>query len=203
LTTCIVSVPSFTQKAALLLTAGVRASGKSVPVRVATTAIAPFVGPESGLFEVRSGASAMAKSPKISVKQTALLFASFASAANTKRGNGTQIKQNLLDINAKLIKALSKHEFADASARVYEVLLEKIIDLQKKFKKLKNAYEQLKEQQQSGTIIPTVAVIFGCSTRGISWVPDVLTRTIEAASRFRMIIPQYRAFVFFFRIFPF
>jgi hypothetical protein len=41
--------------------AGVRASGKLVPVRVATKAIAPFVGPGSGPFEVRSGAFAMAR----------------------------------------------------------------------------------------------------------------------------------------------
>jgi hypothetical protein len=114
--------------------AGVRASGKSVPVRVATTAIAPFVGPGSGPFEVRSGASAMARSPKIPAKQAALPSASSASAATTKRGNSTQTKQDLLNINAKLIKALSKHEFADALTKAYEAFLEKIIDLRTKFK---------------------------------------------------------------------
>jgi hypothetical protein len=137
-------------------------------MRVAITAIAPFVGPESGPFEVRSGAFAMARFPKIPAKQAALPSASSASAATTKRGNGTQIKQNLLDINAKLIKALLKHEFANASARAYEALLKEIIDFWKEFKKLKNAYEQLKKQQQSGTIIPIAAIIPGRSTRGTS-----------------------------------
>jgi hypothetical protein len=85
--------------------------------------------------------------PKIPAKQATLPSVSSASAATTKRGNGTQIKQNLLNMNAKLIKALSKHKFADASARAHEALLKKIIDLRKKFKKLRNAYEQLKKQQ--------------------------------------------------------
>jgi hypothetical protein len=114
--------------------AGVRASGKSVPVRVATTAIVPFVGPKSGPFEVRSGAFAMARSPKIPAKQAALPSASSASAATTKRGDGTQTKQDLLDMNAKLIEALSKHESADASARAHEAILEEIINLRKEFK---------------------------------------------------------------------
>jgi hypothetical protein len=177
--------------------ASVRASGKSVPVRVATTAIAPFVSPGSGPFKIRSGASAMAKSPKIPAKQAALPSASSASAATTKREDGTQTKQNLLNMNAKLIKALSKHESADASAKAHKALLKEIIDLRKKFKKLRSAYKQLKKQQQSGTIIPTAAVIPGRSTRGTSWVPDVPTRIIEAASRSRTTTPQHRAFVFF------
>jgi hypothetical protein len=148
--------------------AGVRASGKSVPVRVATTEIAPFKGLESGPFEVRSGASAIARFPKIPAKQAALPSASSASAATTRRENGTQTKQNLLIINAKFIKALSKHKFADALAKAYAAFLKKIIDFRKKFKKLKNAYEQLKKQQQLGTIIPTAAVTFGRSIRGTS-----------------------------------
>jgi hypothetical protein len=169
--------------------ADVRASGKSVPMRVATTAIAPFVGPESGPFEVQSSAFAMAKSPRIPVKQAVLPFVLFASAAVIKRENGTKIKQNLLNINAKLIKALSKHKFADASARAYEAFLEKIIDFRKKFKELRNSYKQLKEQKQSGTTIPTAAVTFGRSIRCISWVSNVPIRTIKAASRSRTITP--------------